>query len=88
MKSSSLHSALTQIGDAHAILNAAGNKVIETRYHTPYQVHATVEPVVVTVRVRDGKIEVWGPIQGCSVQRWPANRCLCLYRRNSRKFLL
>jgi isoquinoline 1-oxidoreductase subunit beta len=45
MKSPSPHSASTQIGEADAILNAAGNKVIETRYHTPYLVHATMEPV-------------------------------------------
>jgi hypothetical protein len=45
MRSSSLHSALAQIGDADAILSAAGNKVIETRYHTPYLVHATMEPM-------------------------------------------
>jgi hypothetical protein len=45
--------------------------VIETRYHTPYLVQATMEPVVATVHVRDGEIEVWGSIQAARSQRWP-----------------
>jgi isoquinoline 1-oxidoreductase subunit beta len=59
----------TNIGDAASILNASGNKVIEARYHTPYLVHATMEPVVATAHVRDGEIEVWGPIQGQDMVR-------------------
>lgn len=59
----------TRIGEADAMLNSAGNKVIEARYHTPYLVHATMEPVVATVHVRDGDIEVWGPIQGQDMVR-------------------
>jgi isoquinoline 1-oxidoreductase beta subunit len=59
----------TSIGDAASILNASGNKVIEAQYHTPYLVHATMEPVVATAHVRDGEIEVWGPIQGQDIVR-------------------
>jgi isoquinoline 1-oxidoreductase subunit beta len=59
----------TNIGDATTILNASGNKVIEAQYHTPYLVHATMEPVVATAHVRDGEIEVWGPIQGQDIVR-------------------
>ena len=59
----------TNIGDAVSILNASGNKVIEAQYHTPYLVHATMEPVVATAHVRDGEIEVWGPIQGQDMVR-------------------
>ena len=59
----------TQIGEAEAMLAAAGSKMIEARYHTPYLVHATMEPVVATAHVRDGEIEVWGPIQGQDMVR-------------------
>jgi isoquinoline 1-oxidoreductase beta subunit len=59
----------TKIGDAASVLNAAGGRVIEAQYHTPYLVHATMEPVVATAHVRDGEIEVWGPIQGQDMVR-------------------
>jgi isoquinoline 1-oxidoreductase beta subunit len=59
----------TNIGDAVSILNASGNKMIEAQYHTPYLVHATMEPVVATAHVRDDEIEVWGPIQGQDIVR-------------------
>ena len=59
----------TNIGDTASILNASGNRVIEAQYHTPYLVHATMEPVVATAHVRDGEVEVWGPIQGQDMVR-------------------
>ncbi|MDR3098182.1 MAG: molybdopterin-dependent oxidoreductase [Paraburkholderia sp.] len=68
--------AATRIGDAPAQFNAAthdagaGVKVVEADYHTPYIVHATMEPVNATVHVREHEIEVWGPIQGQDKVRW------------------
>ncbi|MFX1766560.1 molybdopterin-dependent oxidoreductase [Paraburkholderia sp. A1RI-2L] len=70
--------AATRIGDAPAQFEAAhatggaspGVKVIEADYHTPYIVHATMEPVNATVHVREHEIEVWGPIQGQDKVRW------------------
>ncbi|VVE50271.1 acylaldehyde oxidase [Pandoraea iniqua] len=61
----------TDIGDAPGII-AAGGKVVTGEYHTPYIVHATMEPVNATVHVRKdlGEIEVWGPIQGQDKVRW------------------
>ncbi|MCE4061712.1 molybdopterin-dependent oxidoreductase [Pandoraea sputorum] len=61
----------TNIGDAPALI-AAGGKVVTSEYHTPYIVHATMEPVNATVHVRrdKGEIEVWGPIQGQDKVRW------------------
>ncbi|MCK9913424.1 molybdopterin-dependent oxidoreductase [Microbacteriaceae bacterium K1510] len=59
----------TRVGDAKAALEANPNKVVEASYHTPYIVHATMEPVVATVHVRDDEIEVWGPIQGQDMVR-------------------
>ncbi|WP_233847858.1 xanthine dehydrogenase family protein molybdopterin-binding subunit [Paraburkholderia sp. HD33-4] len=59
----------THLGDAAAQLNGA-HAVIEADYHTPYIVHATMEPVNATVHVREHDIEVWGPIQGQDKVRW------------------
>jgi isoquinoline 1-oxidoreductase beta subunit len=59
----------THIGDAAAQFNGA-HAVIEADYHTPYIVHATMEPVNATVHVREHDIEVWGPIQGQDKVRW------------------
>jgi isoquinoline 1-oxidoreductase beta subunit len=44
--------------------------IVQADYHTPYIVHATMEPVNATVHVRDGEVEVWGPIQGQDKVRW------------------
>ncbi|WP_321886952.1 xanthine dehydrogenase family protein molybdopterin-binding subunit [Paraburkholderia bannensis] len=65
----------TQIGDAAAQFASAPNvpnapKTIEADYHTPYIVHATMEPVNACVHVREHDIEVWGPIQGQDKVRW------------------
>jgi isoquinoline 1-oxidoreductase subunit beta len=67
--------AATRIGDAQARFDAAreahaAQRVIESDYHTPYIVHATMEPVNATVHVREHDIEVWGPIQGQDKVRW------------------
>ncbi|MDR5815375.1 MULTISPECIES: molybdopterin cofactor-binding domain-containing protein [unclassified Caballeronia] len=60
----------TRIGDAAAYLDAPQARVVEADYHTPYVVHATLEPVNATVHVREHDIEVWGPIQGQDKVRW------------------
>ncbi|MCC8391685.1 molybdopterin-dependent oxidoreductase [Paraburkholderia sp. MMS20-SJTR3] len=63
----------TRIGDAAAQFAAAPahrHTVVEADYHTPYIVHATMEPVNATVHVREHEIEVWGPIQGQDKVRW------------------
>ncbi|MES2259873.1 MAG: molybdopterin cofactor-binding domain-containing protein [Pseudomonadota bacterium] len=58
-----------RLGDAAAVLRASPGQIIEARYHTPYIVHASMEPVVATVHVRATEIEVWGPIQGQDMVR-------------------
>jgi isoquinoline 1-oxidoreductase subunit beta len=60
----------TRIGDAPSYLGASHAKVIEADYHTPYIVHATMEPVNATVHVREQDVEVWGPVQGQDKVRW------------------
>ncbi|VWB48281.1 acylaldehyde oxidase [Burkholderia lata] len=59
----------TAIGEPARRL-AEARTVIEADYHTPYIVHATMEPVNATVHVRADEIEVWGPIQGQDKVRW------------------
>ncbi|NYH22106.1 xanthine dehydrogenase family protein molybdopterin-binding subunit [Paraburkholderia bryophila] len=63
----------TCLGDPQARFADAGQSsavVVQADYHTPYLVHATMEPVNATVHVRDGEVEVWGPIQGQDKVRW------------------
>jgi isoquinoline 1-oxidoreductase beta subunit len=49
-------------GDAVSML-AEPAKIIEASYESPFQAHATMEPMNTTVHVRDGGIEVWSPTQ-------------------------
>ncbi|MFL9996750.1 molybdopterin-dependent oxidoreductase [Paraburkholderia sediminicola] len=56
--------------DAHADTQAVARTIVQADYHTPYIVHATMEPVNATVHVRHDEIEVWGPIQGQDKVRW------------------
>jgi isoquinoline 1-oxidoreductase beta subunit len=51
-----------QRGDAIAAL-ARSARVIEADYESPFQAHATMEPMNTTVHVRDDEIEVWSPTQ-------------------------
>lgn len=49
-------------GDAVKVL--AGNvKKVEASYESPFQAHATMEPMNTTVHVRHHEIEVWSPTQ-------------------------
>jgi len=49
-------------GDAIESLNGAAKKV-EAFYESPFQAHATLEPMNTTVHVRENQIEVWSPTQ-------------------------
>lgn len=49
-------------GDAAAALKGAARKV-EAEYYLPHLAHATMEPLVATARIVDGKCEVWAPVQ-------------------------
>jgi isoquinoline 1-oxidoreductase subunit beta len=54
--------ALVHRGDAPAAF-ARGGKTIEATYESPFQAHATMEPMNTTVHVRASEIEVWSPTQ-------------------------
>ena len=43
---------------------AAGGRVIEAEFLSPFQAHATMEPMNCTVRLTPGRCEIWAPTQG------------------------
>jgi len=49
-------------GDAEKALASAA-KVVSAEYYIPHIAHATMEPPNATVRITDGKCEVWAPVQ-------------------------
>src|SRR5207244_840282 len=52
---------------------AGATHSLEATYATPFQAHATMEPMNCTARVSDGTCEVWAPTQGLAgVQRTAA----------------
>jgi isoquinoline 1-oxidoreductase beta subunit len=51
-----------QDGDVAAAGKTAA-RTIEASYHTPFLVHATMEPPACTAVVKDGRCEVWAPSQ-------------------------
>ena len=55
-------------GDAQAAAKDAARRV-EQVYRAPYLAHATMEPINCTVRVADGKVEVWTPTQVPGIAR-------------------
>lgn len=55
---------LRQQGDAYAALAAAsGGRRVQAEYHLPHLAHATMEPPVATALFKNGRCEVWAPIQ-------------------------
>jgi len=53
---------LRKIGDPEAAFAAAPKKV-EAEYELPFLAHTPMEPMNCTALVRDGKCEVWAPVQ-------------------------
>ncbi len=49
-------------GDVTAALAGAGRRVT-AEYYIPHLAHATMEPPAATVRIADGRCEVWAPTQ-------------------------
>lgn len=50
-------------GNAAAAFDKADIKV-EAVYEAPYESHSCMEPLNCIAHVKDGKVEIWGPIQG------------------------
>ena len=52
----------TDRGEALEVLSGSA-KTVEACYESPFQAHATMEPMNTTVHVREREIEVWSPTQ-------------------------
>jgi len=50
------------VGDVEAAWPGAGRR-IEAEYRVPYLYHATMEPMCATVRIADGRAEIWTGVQ-------------------------
>jgi len=50
-------------GDVDRVLTSSAQK-LEAVYETPYETHACMEPLNCIAHYKDGKCEIWGPIQG------------------------
>lgn len=50
-------------GDVDAALSNGGGKLIEAVYEFPFQAHATMEPMNITIHARGNECEVWAPTQ-------------------------
>jgi Aerobic-type carbon monoxide dehydrogenase, large subunit CoxL/CutL homologs len=54
--------ALRQAGDVDKALNEAAH-ALEAVYEFPFLAHATMEPMNCVASVREGRCEIWGPLQ-------------------------
>jgi isoquinoline 1-oxidoreductase beta subunit len=55
-------------GDAMIALQQGGRR-IEAEYYLPFLAHASMEPPAATARIRDGRCEVWAPVQAPQATR-------------------
>src|SRR5260370_12858748 len=55
-------------GDVDAALKGA-DKVIVGEYYLPHLAHVTMEPPVAVANVKDGKAEIWAPLQSAGGTR-------------------
>lgn len=55
-------------GDAMTALQKGGKR-LEAEYYLPFLAHASMEPPAATARIRDGRCEVWAPVQAPQATR-------------------
>jgi len=55
-------------GDALTALRGSGKR-IEAEYYLPFLAHASMEPPAATARIREGRCEVWAPVQAPQATR-------------------
>src|SRR6202163_2097456 len=68
-------------GDVDAALKAA-DKVIVGEYYLPHLAHVAMEPPVAVADVKDGKAEIWGPVQSAGGTREDVAKTLCIPQEN------
>ena len=64
------------VEDEGDVAAAAGKGAISADYTLPFLAHACMETMTATVRIADGKVEVWAPTQSASLSQWAAARAL------------
>jgi isoquinoline 1-oxidoreductase beta subunit len=52
---------LSDVGDAPALVDKAGDQVVDATYLTPFCDHATLEPLNGTARVTENRVDLWHP---------------------------
>jgi CO/xanthine dehydrogenase Mo-binding subunit len=50
-------------GDVDAAIGAAGARALDVTYTGPYLAHAPLEPMNAAAWVREGRVDIWAPIQ-------------------------
>jgi isoquinoline 1-oxidoreductase beta subunit len=53
---------LAHVGDVDAAMRDAA-RVVEAEYEVPFLAHASMEPQNCAAEFRDGRVEIWGPMQ-------------------------
>jgi len=68
-------------GDVDAALKTA-DKVIVGEYYLPHLAHVPMEPPVAVANVKDGKAEIWGPVQSAGGTREDVAKTLGIPEEN------
>jgi isoquinoline 1-oxidoreductase beta subunit len=68
-------------GDVDAAF-AAGGRTLEATYYVPHHAHATMEPPVAVADVRNGKAEIWAPVQNPQATQETVAAALGIDRRD------
>jgi isoquinoline 1-oxidoreductase beta subunit len=73
--------AVCSRGDVDAAF-AAGGRTLEATYYVPHHAHATMEPPVAVADVRNGKAEIWAPVQNPQATQETVAAALGIERRD------
>ena len=71
-----LAGAGTIVKDEGDVTHAHAKGAVTADYSLPFLAHACMEPMTATVRIDNGKIEIWAPTQSVTLSTWAAARAL------------
>ena len=71
-----LAGAGTIVKDEGDVTRAHAKGAVTADYSLPFLAHACMEPMTATVRIDNGKIEIWAPTQSVTLSTWAAARAL------------
>lgn len=64
------------VKDEGDVAPASAKGAVSADYSLPFLAHACMEPMTATVRIDNGKVEVWAPTQSVTLATWAAARAL------------